>query len=201
MTAGDAKRPTGRPRKAGSEAARQRRLVRAAADADMGYMDKKTSMQRFRKTVTAVAVTADQPVGAFATARAEGVHGSLVRGVVARALSEHEKNALEGRLHLSGAIPEAAHFLRRLVRGEEEGATVENRVQAAKIILTAGGILGEIGKGAAKGRHDDPNEMSADELRLFIRAGMEQLRELQTRRIDGESRVVNPDVPDAESNG
>lgn len=182
------KRKAGRPPKQGSVEAMARRLKRAEAGGDPEYLRKSESHQeRGRKGAKAqgkaVATAPEEPK----------IHGMTLRAIRQRVLTEHEQAVASGRMTLSAAIPEAAIFLRQLVAGKIEGATVENRVQAAKIILTAGKIIGESSSKQRDG--NDPADMSADELRAFIRAGMEQLAAMERDPIDvtpDSDRIMNP---------
>jgi len=182
------RKPTGRPRKKGSADAAARRALLFENDADMSHLEKSAKHQAAaRKSHEARGIKAPVPtyVGK--------VHPTQARAIAQRALTQHEQNIASGRRTLSHAIPEASQFLRKLVAGEIEGATVENRVQAAKIILTAGKIIGESSSKQRDG--NDPADMSADELRAFIRAGMEQLAAMERDPIDvtpDSDRIMNP---------
>jgi len=178
----------GRPPKAGSVRAKAARAARAAVMPD-AEPAAPLSVKAIAKAETARGKAREKQL----------IHHSRVDSLITRALTRHEENIRAARETISSAIPEAAQFLRSLIRGAVEGATVDNRVAAAKIVLTSGGMLGEGGKGGRNGLagSGSVNDMSADELRAFIAAGAQTLAALEASDaviVTDEPRTTDPGI-------
>jgi len=182
----------GRPPKAGSVRAKARREARAILtgdDAEPPKNAKLVAAGRKGAAVTHGRKIEETPL----------IHNATMRSMIRRALTQHEEALQLARRELTGAIPEAAQFLRKLVRGEIDGATVDNRVAAAKIVLTSGGMLGEGGKNGRNGLagSGSVNDMSADELRAFIAAGAQTLAAIEASDavlVTDEPRTTDPGI-------
>lgn len=97
--------------------------------------------------------------------------------LVKRILANQRQIVEAAQAEMVTGAPLAAKFLLNVIRGDVDGASVTNRVEAAKIVLTATGTINS--QGNSQQQSKDINGLPLHELRAFIDAGSARLAELK----------------------
>jgi hypothetical protein len=86
---------------------------------------------------------------------------------------------------LRDAALDAVRFLHQCVKGEIDGATATNRVEAAKVVLGSAPVR-LLGANSQTASDKEAGQMSRAELEAFISAGRLQLAALDGQLVEGE---------------